>query len=430
MENTAPRILVLSHTSFTKADSMGSTLASYFSAYPPENIAQFFIKDMIPDIPVCKNYYRVTDKELLKKLINPFGKVGSVIKLGKEHPDGKAAVNSQMGEYKYREWGMLVRKYLWKMRFWNTKEFKRWVDDFAPQMIMVQPGDFSTLLDIGVELAKKRDIPLVVHQSEAYYLKDYDKKTPVYRFFRNDFKRSYEKMMEITECCIYLCDALKRDYDKIFSVPSYKLMKSASIEPKQNEKPFDRENVRFIYGGNLGNTVGRAEPLLEMGRAVKKLGFNIDVYTADTLENRAEMTAENGILLHNAIPYGELQEEIKKSDFILHMESRREWNVKDLKYAFSTKIADMLASGVCSIVYGPTEIASIRYFKENDLGCVIERAEDLEQSIRRLIDDDKLRKGYIERALNQARTAHCKEVISERMRTILCEAFEEYKKKG
>ena len=69
MENSFPRVLVISHTAFTKEDSMGSTLASYFINYPSDKIAQFYIKEMKPNIPVCFSYYKITDSELFRKII-------------------------------------------------------------------------------------------------------------------------------------------------------------------------------------------------------------------------------------------------------------------------------------------------------------------------------------------------------------------------
>ena len=178
--------------------------------------------------------------------------------------------------------------------------------------------------------------------------------------------------------------------------------------------------MRFIYGGNLGETVGRCEPLVEIGCVVKKLGFHIDVFTSSTGAHMSALIPENGIHLHGPITYEQLQTEIKNSDFVLHIESQRPWNVKDLEYAFSTKIADMLASGVCSIVYGSDKIASIRYFKEHKLGCVIEKSEDIETKIQELIQNNQLREEFIARAIIQAENEHNPVSNSEHMREILC----------
>lgn len=417
-----PKVLVISHTSFTKSNSMGSTLAACFADYPQDRLAQFYIQEMLPDIPVCKNYYKVTDRDVLRKLKSPFGApVGRVIT---ELAQPKQAENTGSTSVKYekRHYLLLLRNIMWGTGVWNNKKLKKWISDFAPDVILVQPGDFSFIIRYATSLAKKLNIPLVVHQSEAYYLKPYERNTPVYRLFRCDFKRAYEKMMRYASAVVYLCDALKEDYDKYFMCNSYTIMKSTDVTPKHKEK--SGGGYGFIYAGNIGEKVGRHKPLSELGRAIKSLGYHIDVYTGSTGEHLKELTEENGIVMHKAVPYSILQEKIAENDFILHMENQDRENVIDLKYAFTTKIADMLASGLCPIIYGSPEIASIRYFKDNDLGCVIEKAEDIEPSIKRLIEDEALRNGYIERALEQAQKEHSVTKNSERMREILKAVWE------
>lgn len=419
-----PRVLVISHTSFTASDSMGSTLAAYLSQYDADSVAQLYIKDMMPDIPVCKRYFCVTDNELVKKILHPIKtKVGRAVTLQKNDDGsisaGSSAVADSKGGHAHRDAAMLLRNLVWSTRLWDTAEWKAWFKEFDPQVILVQPGDFSYLLKLAVKLSKKLNIPLLVHQSEAYYLKPYEKRNLVYRLYRWDFARQFRKMMERASMCVYLCEALQQDYDRCFDTPSCTIMKATALKPEKVNRPFGEGGIRFIYGGNLGQTVGRCQPLVQMGRAVKACGSYIDVYTTSTGEHMRELTEENGIKLHDALSYDKLQEEIRKSDFVLHMENQSPWHLVDLKYAFTTKIADMLTSGVCSIVYGSAEIASIRYFKEKNLGCVIENEQDLYPGIKALIESRQLRERYVEAALQQAAAQHDAQTNAQLMNEII-----------
>lgn len=425
MESSFPRVLVISHTSFTKENSMGSTLASYFSHYPTDKIAQFYIKEMKPNIPVCFSYFKITDSELLNKILHPFKtKVGSTVSLNQSKTKSSGENSANTYEYtphKHRDAALLLRNLLWSTKIWNTKEFKKWVKDFAPDVVLIQPGDFAYIIKLATNLSKKLNIPLVIHQSESYYLKEYEKNSFIYRIYRYNYKKIYEKMMARASECIYLCEALERDYKKYFQNVGCTVMKATAIEPN-SEHNFCKENPKFIYAGNLGQKVGRSEPLLEIGKAVKKLGFKIDVYTASAGEHMKDLTLENGIELHQAIPYEELNAKIAQSDFIVHIENQSEWHKKDLKYAFSTKIADMLASGRCSIVYGSTEIASIDYFKQHSLGCVIEEETELCEKIKEIIENDELREMYIKNAITQAAEYHNAEKNAIRTNEIIIKA--------
>ena len=187
MQDKAPKILVISHTPFAASDSMGSTLASYFGTYNPDKIAQFFIKNKEPDMPVCKNYYRVTDDEILRKLKNPFSKkVGGRIDISKEIKKREKVQEKEIKiSKKSRALGLVLRTFLWSTKIWCTKEFKSFVREFSPDIILLQPGDFSYMFKLAVKLSKKLTIPLVIHQSEAYYIKPDVSKNPIYLFYKN-----------------------------------------------------------------------------------------------------------------------------------------------------------------------------------------------------------------------------------------------------
>lgn len=416
-----PNVLVISHTSFTKENSMGATLASYLERYPAEHIAQLYIKEMLPNIPVCRNYFKITDGELLSKVKHPIKtKVGTEISFTPceiEAARGSGAPADARGAQKRRALGMILRDLLWSTRLWNTRRFREWIKKVSPEVILVQPGDFGYLLKLATMLSKKLNIPLVVHQSEAYYLKPRQSRTLAYRIYRKRFNRAYEKMMKRASECVYLCEALERDYKKHFPV-GCTIMKG--VPQKDSEpKAFDATAPRFIYAGNLGEAVGRCKPLLEMGRALKTLGLCIDVYTASKGGHMAELTEDNGIVLHGAVSHGELEARIRESDFVVHLENDSPEHVIDLKYAFSTKIAEMLASGRCPVIYGPAEIAGIAYFKEHDLAPVIEREDELCEKIRELIDNAELREGYIARAGAWAREHHSSDVNGDKMAELL-----------
>ena len=117
-----PKVLVISHTCFSLNDPMGSTLASYFSTYDSNSVAQFYIKDMVPNSQVCKNYFRTTDRELLSKTFHPFTDcAGQIIDFQKP---AEAAISSASADNlggKNRWFNMILRNVLWGFKGWKTK---------------------------------------------------------------------------------------------------------------------------------------------------------------------------------------------------------------------------------------------------------------------------------------------------------------------
>ncbi len=435
MDNTQkqglPRVLIISHTPFSSFNSMGSTLGTYFTEYAPEKLAQFYIKKMAPDMIVCDNYYLVTDSELVNKIKHPFSKdCGRAFRLGEMAQDSTFEISSteQAMSKKHRGVGLILRDILWRSGIWKNKKFKKWLDDFDPEVVMVQPGDFSYIIQLAVEISEKRNIPLLIHQSEAYYLKHNLENSLVYRIYYRRFRNQFRRMMKRASNCVYLCEALERDYNKHFDTPSCTIMKPTSLTPDKAHKEFDKDKLRFIYAGNLGPVVGRCEPLLQVGKALKSLGYSIDVYTASKGEHMSELTEENGIFLHEAVPYAELQRIIQECDFLIHIENQSDWHRYDEKYAFSTKIADMLASGRCSIIFGSCDIAGISYMRDNGLALVVEEEAQLAKKIQEVIDTPSIRERYIQNALMQAEKYHNPKTNAIAMNEVIISAFEKGRK--
>ena len=88
----------------------------------------------------------------------------------------------------------------------------------------------------------------------------------------------------------------------------------------------------------------------------------------------------------------------------------------------------MLTTGICSIVYGSSEIASVRYFKQNELGCVIEDESDLYPRIRELIDSKQLREKYINAALKQAERFHNAKENARAMNRVIVSCVEKFER--
>ena len=64
-----PRILVISNNCFSKTNSNGRTLGNFFTGWPKDRLAQFYIQNEIPDFDVCEQFFRVTDSEAMKALL-------------------------------------------------------------------------------------------------------------------------------------------------------------------------------------------------------------------------------------------------------------------------------------------------------------------------------------------------------------------------
>ena len=120
--------------------------------------------------------------------------------------------------------------------------------------------------------------------------------------------------------------------------------------------------------------------------------YHLDVY--GKIPNDAVKAAfENckGISYKGFISYEQVLEVMSNSDLLVHVENFSDFYRKDLQYAFSTKIADSLASGTCFLLYAPVEIAASQYLIRNNAAYVVSDENELKETLERLINDPESR---------------------------------------
>lgn len=402
------KLLVISHNCFSKTGSNGRTLSNYLVGWPKEKIAQMYIHPETPDFDICNQYYCISDAEILKSILRKTNHAGFVVKerQAKEKKDTFAGKKINVKN----SITFLMRELAWKSKLWNAKGIENWLDDFIPEIILVQAGDAAFLLDLAISISMRYNAQIVVYNTEGYYFKraSYLQENKISRFFypilNKNFKNAYNRLIKFSKCQIYNCDLLANDYEKVFHTESQVIMNTSEFT---EETVFYPKKEKIIYAGNLG--LYRHRSLIEFANALQQVDSNmvIDVYGKTPDENvKAELEACDGIRFHGFISYVELQQKLRESQYLLHVESFDSFYKKDLQYAFSTKIADSLAVGACLFVYAPENMAVSQYLKYKDAAVLITESELLIEEIKRVFNDKKIRQDYSRNGRKLAENNH------------------------
>ncbi len=404
-----PRLLVISHNCFSLSGSNGRTLAGFFMNWPKESLAQFYISNEIPDSPVCNNYYRVLDVEALKSFYKGV-QVGKVINENTVNSDYEDVTlnNLYKRHRKKSPFNYLARNLIWNTNRWINNQFQEWIDRFNPDIVMLQVGDYAFMFKIALNIAKGRRIPLVLYNSEDYYFKDRKSISPLYHLYRFQYKKWFKNLLRYAKHTIYICDELQKTYNQSFKHSSSVIMTSTEITPSTSPK----NNKKFVisYLGSLG--IGRHEPLIEIANTLQDIDKNLKIDIYGKIPNETVKTAFKtcvGINYKGFISYEDTVKVMQNSDLLVCVENFSKHYQWDLRHAFSTKIADSLASGTCIFAYGPENIASMRYLKDNQAACVLTQPEKLRDTLKELINNHSLRMGYVKRALKLASERHNRE---------------------
>lgn len=387
------RLLIISHNCFSKSGSNGRTLANLLYGWPKDKMAQLYIHNELPDFTVNNNYYCITDKDVLNSIIKRC-QAGQNVEESTD--EGVSRLNSlhQITKASTKNsFVFLLREFAWDSRLWRSDKLYEWIDSFSPEIVLVQAGDAAFLLKIAEKISKKYKASLFVFNTEGYYFKkeSYLNETVVSRLFypvvHYQFVNAYDSLINEAKAVVYNNGILMHDYSNYHFKTSRVIMASSEFA---DEEPYENKINRFVYAGNLG--LNRHKSLIELAEVLNSIdnSLKIDVYgTAPTKSVELELSECNSIVMHGFIPYKELQDILRKSKFLVHVESFEPFYREDLKYALSTKVADSLACGACFIVYAPENMAVSQYLKDKKASVLINKRDELYQKLRNVLFDDK-----------------------------------------
>lgn len=355
------RVLIISNNCFSKTNSNGRTLGNLFYLYDKEKIAQFFISGQ-PDFTVCSNYYQVSDYDVLRSVL-PF-------------LNNKSA-SSKVVNPKRNAKNMLIRDFVWRLGWWQKKEYKKWLNDFRPEIVLLQMGDCTFMLKLAMQIAKKYGAKIFLYNTENYYFKEQnyfnDNHFLLYKLYISRYRKVFKKIIKKAEKTIYLCEKLRKVYDEEFHTSSVVIYNSTTLKRTDIQK----DNFPVIsYIGNLG--LGRYKSLCDVADVLQQLGLKLNVYgqADDVILNI--FSKYKSIIYHGHVSYEQVKEAIEKSHILFHVESFDEFYVNDTKYGFSGKIADSLASGKLFLIYADENIACSEYLKEHGINAVACNKKELE----------------------------------------------------
>lgn len=408
------KVLVISNNCFSKTDSNGRTLGNFFWGWPKDKLAQFYIQRKTPDFTYCSSFYSVSDGEALKSI---FGKKTNGIVLQSE-------IKNEQQEKEYGEnkkikktpFTMLMRNYVWKIGAWKKYGFWEWVRKFSPDVVVLQAGDSPFMYDLAYETAVKFQAKLIIYNSEGYYFKNYDyfqSKGAAHLFyplFLYELRKSLRRAYRYSAHVFYSCEELEQEYQKIMQHNSETIYTGSEMRPRFENNTKDKTQLIFTYCGNLG--LNRHQGLVEIANCLQDINPNlhVDVYgKIPNVQVEKDFAHCKGICYKGVISYEKVKEVMYQSDVLLHTESFDEFYKEDLKFAFSTKIADSLSCGRCFLLYAPKNLACTKYLMKEKAAYVVTDKEQLKSILTTLIYEPDERNRYIAKAVELSVQNHRKE---------------------
>lgn len=378
------KVLIISHCQLSVEYSIGKTLASLFSAFNKNELCQLYVHTGLPDIDICKSYYRLTDKDVLKGLLTcgAKGKEVSATDVLLKDECNKSEKPHSVGKFKE-----LLRDVLWKISKWFGRDLKKWLIKEKPTCIFVAVGSGKFLYDIALKISKIYNIPIITYVCDDFYFNNTDKSL-IGKLWSRELRKKSDKLFTSSKVLVSICREMSELYEKTFNIPAYTVMTGANISTK---KEFDEKaqikNIRYF--GKL--SLNRYKSILDIGKALDELNlfyggeFSLDVFCGNiTEEQRKAFCGIKSVKFHNFVRGEDFNREFFSSDALLNVEAFDYITKARVKYSVSTKIADYIASGIPIFAYGPDGIASIEHLKRNDCAIIATQSKDLTSKLKEL----------------------------------------------
>jgi glycosyltransferase involved in cell wall biosynthesis len=434
-----PRVLLVSHNVFSTTGNMGKTLSAFFAGWDTDKLAQLYFHSEVPNSLICKNYYRITDFDLLRSIFKRKD-VGDILTENdicetRANTRTDKGIKSDIYQYgrKRKPYMYCGRNLLWRFGKWHTPRLNEWINQFDPQIIFFAAGDYTFSFEIALSIAESRDIPIVVCFFDDYYLIKRNSVSPLYWINRYLFNKKFAETVGKSVAYLTISDQMNEAYFDAFNKKGHVMMTASNMLNIPNDKV--SSSITISYIGNLG--FNRWKPLVQIGRVLKNIVYeeqslHIDVYSSEKREEVLKhLTAENGIQFRGFLNSSQVIGKMHESTLLLHVEDLdNKINKEKVKYSISTKIADSLASGTCLFAYGTAGVASIDYLKQNKAACVVTEKDKLEDTLRELLNNADLRQSYIKKALQLANERHNPEKNTRRFAEIVCDGVNSYGAEG
>lgn len=385
-DNSKMRILIVAANALSKTSNNGKTYKSFLKGLSPEQIAQFYTgQNEYPDNQVCANYYRVTDNEILKSVLN-----GS-LKTKNSHDLLMNSLRTvKLGELKTSRFKRFLKKHykyiapirdwFWSRRTWDTEEFNKWICEFQPTHIFAVLGAQDSLHEIARTISLRYEIPLNVYFTDDYII-NAPKDNILDKYKLSNIKKQYENTLKLAKDAFVIGakmrDAYKLRFNRQFGI----LINGINFDQrKKNIRKRIKENESVIISFIGGIHLERWKSIVKLGtilNQIENLQVTLQVFCVSKPEDHILIEFEKaGVKYCGGLTAEQVDEEIKRSHILLHVESFDVLNRQYTHYSISTKIPEYMASMRGIIAYGPYEIASIQIFRDNKIGCVLTDLDD------------------------------------------------------
>lgn len=408
-----PRVLFVSVNPFSQTSSNGKTFASFFEGYPAESIAQLYFHRETPSSPVCQNYFRITDQDLLRDIVRPWRVTGERVANGSR---SSLRYNGRAHEALTHSWtARLLRQLLWTQVRLDNRKLLDWLEAFDPEVVLFCGGDAAALYSKVTSLADRFGAKITFYITDDYVL-PISSDNVAARALRLWTRYVFRRLTSRADLVLTIGELMSKRYKDEFGFDSVAVMNMVDVPDVRPEScsaaTVQGAQLTLVYAGSLHSN--RWKVLAKMTESIERLSgkdvqVRLRIYGPEPprealpLIDRPPFAVYGGLLSADEIALV-----ITDADVLVHVEADDPESMAATALSVSTKIPEYLASGTSILAVGPRGLASIEYLSAHDVATIIEPHDvaGLDNAIESLALHPEVRNELGRRAFDLALSNH------------------------
>jgi len=361
------KILAISNAPWDDRNSVGNTQSNWFSDWPDTKISSVYTREAMPDNKCCQSYFQVTIGDIARhffmrkrigKIFQPKNILG---KFSTSTLESKMVISTKGWKRKVLQF---IVEIVYSSKIWFNQKLKNYIKDFQPNIVFCFAIAEPFRYNIVKYVKKHTNAKVVMWVADDVYGQTYGMNT----LTRYIYRKRYREMFTMADKVYGVSQMLCEEYMNLYKIQITPLFKGCDMTPckKKVGNP-----IQVVYAGNL--LYGRDETLATLAAGISEINhgekkIQLSVYSGTLVsdEMRESLNIEGCSTLYAARPYEEIKKIMSEADIVLHVESFRKEQIKNVRLSFSTKIIDCMQSGSAMMVIGPKGIASVEYPRKID----------------------------------------------------------------
>lgn len=430
-KNSLPKVLVVSTNAWR--DNTGiNTLINFFKNWEKDKLAQIYTKTLLPKTTVCNTFFRISENAVIKSLIKPGIKTGSVV----QNETAISEENSQAAKSEAKLYShagkkaslilSICRELVWTFAKWKTKELNQFIDNYDADVLFIPiyPTIYMSRLQKYVINRTKK--PVVSYLADDNYTYKAISKNPLSLIHRFVLRKYVKYIINNSTKLMVIAPKQKEECDKTFGTNCEIMTKGIDFSQiSYQEKPLNNP-IKMVYTGKL--IIGRWLSLAKIAEAMGNINkggtkVELDIYTTDTLTSeQQQLLNRNGASVKGSLTLEEVQEVQRQADILIFVESLEKKFRYAARLSFSTKITDYLKNGKCIFAIGDSNIAPIDYFNRYDSALTASSYDEIERKLNDIISNPQKIAEYSKKAFDCAYTHHNEKDLAELFKNTLMSA--------